>query len=614
MVDALAHRGPDGAGVWVRNGVAMGHRRLSIIDLAGGGQPMANEDGRIQVTFNGEIYNFRQLRGELKRLGHQFRTDCDTEVIVHAYEQWGSNCVNRFRGMFAFAIADTIRRRVLLARDHLGVKPLYYRVGNGYFAFASELNALRQVDDDIPKGNPLAVELFLRFQYIPTPETIYQNVYKLPPAHYLEVDFDGCILQTSRYWDLQYNTLRGLSEEQWLERVEAVLTESVEAHLTADVPVGVLLSGGVDSTLIAHIASQKLGQQIQGFSIGFGEEDHSELSYAKLAADACRVDLHSQIVTEDMLDILPEIVAQYGEPFGDSSALATWYLARLAREHVPVVLSGDGGDEAFGGYPSYEHWMSLASWHQAKAYFRVWPRMGVQWAISAARHKLLTGSQRRLADWTDSITYVPTDMRQSLWRSEFAQLIHHPCEAFHDAANTASGLQRLDFAQYMDVRTYLPCDILTKVDIASMAHGLEVRPAMVDRHVVELAASMPASLRMPCAGDGTRIAKHPLKAILNRYFSHSFVHRKKQGFAIPKTHWFGPGRKGRQLLNALVEDPKSRLSLLVKPQAIRYLMKIHEPKNDQSGRLWLLLVLGLWLQRNEMVEFDQVQTALVQAA
>jgi len=614
MVQSLAHRGPDGDGVLIQDGVSLGHRRLSIIDIDHGKQPLANEDRSVWVTFNGEIYNHQQLRKELVAMGHRFNTQCDTEVIVHAYEQWGDECVNRFHGMFAFAVVDYSRRRIMVVRDHLGIKPLYYRIGSGYFAFASELNALCQLDGSAPRGNPLAVELFLRFQYIPTPHTIYQNVFKLPPAHYMEIDFEGHVSQPTRYWDLQYNTLKGQSAEDWLDRVEAILEESIEAHLIADVPVGVLLSGGVDSTLIAHIASRSLGHQLKGFSIGFREDDHCELNYARQAAEKCGLDLHTHIVTEDTLDILPEVVAQYGEPFGDSSALATWYLAKLAREHVPVVLSGDGADEAFGGYQSYERWMSLASWQQAGAYFRVWPRMGVQWALNATRRKFLTGSRSRLTDWTDCITYTPADMRRLLWQPGFAQLIDQPCRVFQDAAARAVGLGRLDFAQYLDMQTYLPCDILTKVDIASMAHGLEVRPAILDRNVVQLAASMPAALRMPCAADGTRIAKHPLKAILSRHFSRDFVNRKKQGFAIPKTHWFGEGRKGQQLLDAMIEDPKSRLSLLIKPKAIRYLMKMHSPQNDHSGRLWLLLVLGQWLEHNAKVEFDQVQPALAMAA
>jgi asparagine synthase (glutamine-hydrolysing) len=605
MTDAISHRGPDGVGFLCRDGVALGHRRLAIIDPKTGHQPMTNEDETVWVIYNGEMYNFLELREELRQKGHRFKTNSDTEVVVHAYEEWGAECVRRFRGMFAFALADFKNRKLLLARDHFGIKPLYYRLGDGYLAFASELTALRRVQDAPPAGSLEAVEFFLRFQYIPTPHTIYKEVRKLPPASYLLVDFDGHLAGPTRYWDFRFEPQTGLSDRDWEERAEAVIYDSVKAHLIADVPFGVFLSGGVDSSLIALQMSRVLKHPVQAFAIGFSERQYSELPYAEEVARRCGIDLRTEVVREDMLSILPDLVSHYGEPFGDSSAVPTWYVSRLAREHVPMVLSGDGGDEGFGGYENYARWMGGSLWEQARDSAReAAPRAAFWWLRKAARQYLAHGTLNSLAQWQGYNIYLQEHERRALWREEYQQLVGRGCEVFEQADAKARDLSRLSYAQYLDYQTYLPCDILTKVDVASMYHGLEVRTPLIDLRVVELAASLPFNQRFRRNGPGGPTRKYLLKKLLGKTFPKEFVQRKKQGFGIPRAEWFYEGQSGRRLWDRVVLDPSSRLYEWFRPEQVRAQMEIHRDAYDNSGALWLLLVLGIWLEQNPEVRFN----------
>src|SRR5437588_7956058 len=397
MTSAISHRGPDGVGFLRRDGVALGHRRLAIIDPELGHQPMADEEENLWVIYNGEMYNFPELRDELAGRGHRFVTRSDTEVVIHAYQEWGPECVRRFRGMFAFALADFRKRKLLLARDHFGIKPLYYRVAKYYLAFASELSALRRVDADPPHGNLEAVDYFLRFQYIPTPHTIYRDTFKLPPANYLMVDFDGNVEGPTRYWDLRFKPRHGLSDQQWEAEAAEVIHDSVKAHLISDVPFGVFLSGGTDSSIVASEMSRILKEPVQAFSIGFQEKQYSEVPYAEQVAEQCHINLRTEFVQEDMLAILPELIAHYGEPFGDSSAVATWYVSRLARERVPMVLSGDGGDEGFAGYDNYERWLDIGLLNQARSSVRdSHPRAAFWWLRKAMRQHITQGTNNIL--------------------------------------------------------------------------------------------------------------------------------------------------------------------------------------------------------------------------
>jgi len=607
MTAAIAHRGPDGVGFLCREGVALGHRRLAIIDPEGGHQPMSNEDESLWITYNGEMYNFLELKEELQNKGHHFVTHSDTEVVIRAYQEWGPECVKRFRGMFAFALADFRKRKLFLARDHFGIKPLYYRVAKNYLAFASELTALRQVDDDVPAGNLWALELYLRYQYIPTPHTVYRDVFKLPPASYLLLDFDGAVGEPIKYWDISFGAEQTNSEETWEELADTVVTESVKAHLVADVPFGVFLSGGVDSSLVAMKMSQILERPVQAFSIGFKEGHYSELDFAQQVARQCGIELHTEVVDGESLEFLPELIQHYGEPFGDSSAIPTWHVSKLARQHVPMVLSGDGGDEGFAGYGSYAYWLDRYPVRRALADFPRSPRASFYWARQAARTRLKSGSWNDLAEWQETLYYVNEQSRRGLWRAEHHDLVDRGCEIFEQAHQRARGNDRVAYAQYLDFQTYLPCDILTKVDVASMYHGLEVRTPLIDRRVLDLAARLPLDLRLRrngSNGSSEFVPKYLLKKILERSFPSEFVHRKKQGFAIPRDVWFLADKPTRKLLDEVLLDRGSRLHEFFNEKEIRMQLDIHSERHDNSNALWLLLVLGIWLGQNPQVTFN----------
>lgn len=597
MTAAIAHRGPDGDGHYLRDNVALGHRRLAIIDPALGKQPMGNEDDSVWITFNGEIYNFAELRTALEKCGHRFRTRCDTEVIIHAYEQWGDDCVRRLRGMFAFCVIDFRTRKGLLARDPFGIKPVFYCAAEGALAFASELSALRVAN--IPLSiNLRAVELFLRLQYIPSPETIYNGVRKLPPAHYISFDLDGHVGEPERYWQWNLAAEGDKSEEQWQEEFAQVFHDSVNAHLVSDVPFGVFLSGGIDSTLVALEMSRILARPIKGFCIAFDEQEYSELQYARAVAEKCGFPLIVDKVRNDFWDDLPALINHYGEPFGDSSAIPTWAVSRLAREHVPMVLSGDGGDELFGGYHSYRAWLepdlalSQARWNNSPSEVNA---RGLAWC----RARLQGGDGNELIEWQRIIQYTTWTQRHELWKPEFHHLIKAPTQAFEQAHAEVRDFDAVGYAQAMDQRTYLPGAILTKVDIASMYHGLEVRPPILDTRVAAFASRLPRQLRMHRNGDGRVHGKILLKHALEKSFPKEFVHRRKMGFGIPRDRWLMPGEPGRRLLEEVTLSADSPLRQWFSTEPIEQLLKIHAPgERDKSNTLWLLLVLGLWAQQN----------------
>ena len=579
MTDALAHRGPDGEGIHLEGSVALGHRRLAIIDPKGGRQPMCNEDRRVWVTYNGEIYNFRELRTELTARGHRFRTSCDTEVIVHAYEEWGETCVERLRGMFAFAVADLRRRRLMLARDHFGIKPLFYRLGSDYLGFASELQSLRQVDDASPSGSLQAVDYYLRREYIPAPHTIYHDIFKLPPAHLLTVDFDGSQPSTRRYWDFEFVPEEGRSDDEWREEFTETIRESVKAHLVADVPFGVFLSGGNDSTLVALEMSRMLDCPVKAFAMGFEHPRHSEVEYSRTAAVRMGAELYCGTTKGNFGETLPRLLTHYGEPFADSSVLPTWEVSKLAREHVPMVLSGDGGDEAFAGYKHYRRWLRGLS---------------VPGDSTPPDAKSATPAQA----WAPLPPRFNSWERRLLWRPEFHSYVGRTCEVFSSLPARVNGVDWLAAGQYADYQTYLPFDILTKVDIASMYHGLEVRTPYVDLRVVELARRLPIAQRVRYRAAGGLAQKYLLKSVLQQSFSADFVHRPKQGFSIPRTDWLSPGTAGRRFAEAMLLDTSSLLQAWFVPAEIERCLH-----RQGSVHLWILLVLGLWLRQNTDICF-----------
>ncbi len=613
LTRALAHRGPDGEGVRCAGNVGLGHRRLSIIDLEGGAQPLCNEDGTVWVSFNGEIYNYVELQRDLEARGHVFATHCDTETIVHAYEEWGAACVERFRGMFAFAIHDERRRQLFLARDRLGVKPLVYRVEPERVAWASELGALEALENARWEIDYGALGAFLRLQYIPAPLTIYRDTYKLPPGHTLTLSLDAKRfegdLKPQRYWDLSYAPDESRNENEWIEELHHELREAVRLRLRSDVSFGAFLSGGVDSSVVVAIMAEQMSQPVQTFSIAFPHDDFSEAPYARFVAEQCGAVHHEEMVEMDALSVLPLLMRHYGEPFGDSSAVPTYYVSRLARGHVKMVLTGDGGDESFLGYN-----------HHKEALRRVQPFAGTG-GLSAGELKLrmrrLAGDALRgvgalpkldspLKVWRNMVLTTNDEEWQALaapsWRDStaFSPLAPGLPPGVADVyAPIQSDRKDWDFfawTSYLDTRHYLGSNILAKVDIATMANGLEARGPLLDYKVIELAAQMPSRHKLSYDDAGQSEGKRVLKRVAERYFPTEFVRRPKMGFSVPLQHWL----RGAELreVEARLTESSSRLGELIAPDGVRALVREQDVSGDRCTPVWQLLCLDEWLRQH----------------
>ena len=573
MTHVLAHRGPDGSGVEIRGPVGFGHRRLSIIDPAGGKQPMFNEDRQVWVTFNGEIYNYQELRHELQAKGHRFTTNSDTETIVHAYEQWGEQCVERFRGMFAFAIMDWRQGKIFIARDQFGIKPLFYVQTGTTFAFASEQQALLHVPGVELDLDLTAVDQYLWLQYIPAPRTAFKQIKKLPPAHRMSITLDGRVTPPQEYWRLQFTPDEVPDEQEWIEALDATLRDSVKAHLVSDVPFGAFLSGGVDSSLVIAYMTQVLEKPVTAFSIGFEESDFNEIDYARIAARQWGAKHHVEIVRPDALQILPDLVRCYGDLFGDSSAIPTYYVSQMARKQVPMILSGDGADESFAGYWSYGNWMSSFDHNPAQ--------------------------QPTLDHWLKFINYVPVPHRKALWRPEHRHICPAPLELFEQEFARTAGYTTCQKVQHLDLKTYLPYAILTKVDIASMMHGLEVRPPFVDIRVVELASKIPERFNISRNAQGGWDRKLLLRKVAERYYPREFLDRPKMGFAVPIAKWFAQGGELHDVLRERLLGRNSTLTEFFEPEMMSSLMA-----GNATGPLWLLLFMEEWLRQNRSRAVD----------
>lgn len=588
MNRALRHRGPDGEGEWIEGAVGLGNRRLAIIDPAGGQQPMSNEDGSLWLTFNGEIYNFRELQHTLRQQGHRFRTASDSEVILHAYEQWGHDCVRHLRGMFAFGIVDRIRRELFLARDHFGIKPLYVSYSKRGIAFASEIQALLVLPDADLTLDLRAIDQYLRLGYIPAPRTAYCRVRKIPPSHRLTVSLSEESGPPERYWQAELPSVRARDEGELEEELDAVLRESVRSHLVADVPYGAFLSGGVDSSAIVSYMVEALGKTFPVFTIGFEEGDFSEVSFAKAAAQRWGLEHHVEVVRPDALEILPLLVRHYGEPFADSSAIPTYYLSRLARGRVPMVLSGDGGDEFFLGYENYARWLWWLSFDGSSPVKnrirplarRVWPQR-------------FPAREPSLESWLDFVSIMPTPLRRALWREEYRSITRLEVESFHASYETVASQPPAAKAAHLDRLTYLPDDILSKVDVASMANGLEVRTPLVDLKVAAFAAALPEHVNMRRCRDRRWEGKLLLKRLLGRYLPEEHVRRPKKGFSIPIDDWFRSGTRLHRVLDDRISDPRSSLHQLFDKEAMRAIAV-----GSRGSRSWQLLVLDEWFREN----------------
>ncbi len=596
MCEAMAHRGPDAWGVDLADEAVLGHRRLAIIDLSpAAAQPMASADGRSVVVFNGEIYNFGQLRRDLEGLGHRFHTRSDTEVLLAAYGQWGRECLSRLRGMFAFAIWDRTSRRLFAARDRLGKKPFHYAVTRDGFTFASELGGVVADPAVGPTPDANAINDYLTFGYVPPPRTGFAGVSKLPPAHWLE--YDGGRVTTGCYWTLSYEPKLAVSEAEATEGVLARLREAVALRMISDVPLGAFLSGGVDSSVVVALMAEH--GTVRTFSIGFEEAEYDERRFARAVAARWATTHEDFVVRPAIGDLLPRLVRHYGEPYADSSAVPTWYLSEMTRRHVTVALNGDGGDESFAGYERYLaamlagrlDWvpgsLRRAGARLVKALNRRPRKDALLHRLDRFLEALDETPARRYGRW---VTYFSNAQKAELLAPAFVSRLVEPDALGHLERAYAQSDARafLDATAHADVQTYLPGDLLPKVDIASMAHSLEARSPLLDHEVVEYCARLPVDLKVR-----GRTTKYLLKQIARTLVPAEVVDRRKMGFGVPVDHWL------RAELRELAEDclfsARATGRGYFEPALIRELWQRHL---DGTGRfhhlLWNLLMLELW--------------------
>lgn len=610
MVQSLQHRGPDDVGVHTESmqtdvtgiipGVALGFRRLSIIDLAGGHQPMSNEDGSVWIAFNGEIYNYRDLRRRLEGSGHIFRTDSDTETIVHLYEDLGTDCFAHLNGMFAVAIWDRAKRRIVLARDRLGKKPLFYQWRDRQLLFGSELKALAQSPDFDTQLSPGAIDQFLTYQYVPHPNSIYKCSNKLPPGHVAIVRESG--VDVKNYWNVDWSSEQGIGEREAASKLDELLRDSIRLRLRSDVPLGAFLSGGIDSSLIVALAQEQLESPLHTFSIGFNEADFDETHFARQVAGWVRTD-HSEFkVTPSAVSVLDQMVWHYDEPFGDSSAIPTWYLCQKTRERVTVALSGDGGDELFAGYDRYRA-LWLSGWFNRL--IPAAPILGSRFVQSLPHSNRQRSFVRRLQRFGEALNQpaarqymnwlqiFPERIRAELYHDDFVERLPNedPYVFFESAWRRVGDRDLISRASLADLVTYLPCDLMTKVDIASMAHGLECRQPFLDYRLVEFAASLPVKLKFGFGG-GKRLLRKTFGPLLPR----QIWTRKKMGFGVPLGDWFKNELRG--LTRERLLSNESRCHQFLKPDAIATLIDQHMTgRINHCYRLWNLLILESWLRK-----------------
>jgi asparagine synthase (glutamine-hydrolysing) len=604
MNAAQRHRGPDDAGLWTSGSAGLAHTRLAIVDRSPAGhQPMSNENGAIWIACNGEIYNHQELRAGLERRGHHFRGHSDVEVILHLYQEHGRECAEHLRGMFAFALWDGRQRRLLLARDRFGQKPLLYAEVPGGLTFASEIQALLQDPAVACELDPLAVHHYLTYGYVPAPQTAFRAVRKLPPASTLL--WENGRLSVERYWTLRYTPKLALGEEEAAAQLLDLLRRAVRRRLMGEAPLGVLLSGGIDSSAVLALLAEATGTSVRTFSLGFDDPSFDELAYARQVATHYATDHHEFVVTADALALLPELVWAYGEPFADSSALPTYYLARETSRHVTVALTGDGGDEALVGYDRYRAALLAASYERLPG----WLREGVVAPLIRCSRRLPESTrrtdplrrlkrfalaldaapERRYARW---ITLLNNEAKQRLYTPEFrAQMVGVDSLALLDrafaAADSPDPVERCQFA---DVQTYLPDDLLVKMDLAAMCHSLENRAPFLDHELAEFAARLPVEYKLR-----GRTSKYLLKRALRGYLPASILRRAKQGFGLPVGGWFR--RELRPVAYDLLLDPRTLRRGILDGAAVQALLDEHLAGRANHGyRLWELLCLELWFR------------------
>ncbi|NWF24844.1 asparagine synthase (glutamine-hydrolyzing) [Streptomyces sp. PKU-EA00015] len=596
MCRVIAHRGPDGEGYHVDDRAALGMVRLAIIDVAGGDQPVYNENRTVAAVFNGEIYNFRELRAQLTARGHRFTTDGDTEVLVHLYEEYGEDLVGHLRGMFTFAVWDTARRRLLLARDRVGKKPLYYRQAGSSLAFASELKAL-VADPSVPREvDPVALHHYLTYQYVPAPWSIYRGIRKVPPGHLLVWEDGEARLR--RYWKLDFTPRPVDSEEEAAEHVRHLLLDATRVRMVSERPLGAFLSGGIDSSSVVAAMARLSDRPVKTFCIGFDDQRYDERAYAASVARRYGTDHHEFVVAgSSALDVLPRVTRQFDEPFADSSSIPSFFVAELSRRHVTVVLNGDGGDECFGGYRRYAFMQKLGRVQPPAQLRGMFRRIGSSLEEQSGRGtRLHTGGrilrllgeapQRRYASL---MAYFHNDEKAALYSQAMReQVAGVDSYALIDRAYEESCAGD-DVSRFMDVdvNTYLPGDLLVKVDITTMAHSLEARSPFLDHNVMEWAAGLPARWKV----DGQE-TKTLLRKAVAPWLPTELLSRPKAGFGVPLAEWL----RGDlwTLANDLLSDHTARSRGLFRPEEVRRLLDAHRDGRNHSSRLWALLQFELW--------------------
>jgi asparagine synthase (glutamine-hydrolysing) len=600
MTDTMIHRGPDGEGIWCNENVGLAHRRLAIIDLRDvAAQPMCNEDGSVWITFNGEIYNFQELRKELEEQGHRFRTHSDTEAIVHAYEEYGRGCLEKLRGMFAFAIWDTRDRTLFLARDRVGKKPLFYFHGADRFLFASEIKALL-TDSTVPRQpDPMAIDHFLALGYVPGPRSAFLGIRKLPPAHWLEIR-DGRV-ETGRYWKLRYTPKRKISINDAIAELRWRLGEAVRLRLVSDVPLGAFLSGGVDSSAVVVHMAEAMNRPVQTFSVGFGSAAFDERPFARQVAQRYGTD-HTELVVEaPVRDIVSRLAWQYDEPFGDSSAVPSYAIAELTRQYVTVVLNGDGADETFAGYDWYkmDRWiqrgeivpLKLRQWFAKliKCFPPNGNKRGPLWKISRLAELLAMPPGRRYAQWVE---HFGPEARQRLYTAAFEESVKdsNPDTLFVSAFAQSDATDWLDTVLGADVSLYLADDLLVKMDRATMSHSLEARSPFLDHVLMEFVATLPVAFKQAW-GQKKRI----LKAALRKKVPDALLDRPKMGFSVPLAEWFRNDL--RDIANDMLLSTRAAQRGYFDHREVTRLLDEHTSGIDHGSRLWDLLVLELWHQK-----------------
>jgi asparagine synthase (glutamine-hydrolysing) len=593
MTGILAHRGPDGDGFWIEGPVALGHRRLAIIDLGTGAQPMTNDGATGWITYNGELYNFRELRADLERQGFVFRTTSDTEVVLQAYLAHGVDCVRHFRGMFAFAIWDAPRRRLFLARDRVGIKPLVYAWDDRRLRFASELKSILQ-DPTVPRDLDWeAFRDYLTLSYVPSPRTIFRAIRKLPPASYLVLDPDRDP-EIQRYWDIRFAPDRSRARADWVAELRWRLADAVQSHLVSDVPVGAFLSGGIDSSAVVALMAQADPRPVRTFSIGFDDAEYDELRYARLVAQRHATDHYEFVVKPNAMEVWPKLAWQFDEPFGDSSALPTYFVSKLTRDHVTVALSGDGGDENFAGYGRYAWALALHRRLDRLPGLLLRPLLRLAAGVLPAEARGQGWVARLAADpigrYLRSVTVHRPETVGHLLGPAARPLVARGLEAglFRHLIETAPPPDYVSALQYLDMRTYLPEDILVKVDRTSMLVSLEARVPLLDHRLMEFVATMPSELKLS-GGRGKAILREAIAPDLPG----EILQRRKMGFGVPLRAWF----RGELATYAhdLLSSRRARERGLFDPRTVERLLAEHRRgARDRASQLWSLLCVEAW--------------------